>query len=54
MTLRKATYGPKTIGCIAYKFENTYGSKKCILRPYNHRVHFLEEPYDPRTIGWQV
>ena len=54
MTLRKATYGPKTIGYLAYKSQNTYGSKKGILRPYDYRMPFLEEPYGPRTIGWQV
>ena len=43
MTLTKATYGPKTIGCHAYKPKNTYGSKKGILRPYDHRVVGLKK-----------
>ena len=43
-----------TIGCLAYKPENTYGSKKGILLPCDHKVPFLEGPYGPKTIGWQV
>ena len=29
---------PMTIGCLTYKPQNTYGSKKGILRPYDHCV----------------
>ena len=43
-----------TIGCLAYKPQNTYGSKKGILRPYDHCVPFFKGPYGPRSIGWQV
>ena len=40
-----------TIGCLAYKPQITYGSKKGILRPYDHCVPFLKGPYGPRAIG---